>query len=270
MLSKPKAPTAQYKEIRGLSRGLEVLRALNCAPGGVAATTELAHACGMHRTTIKRILETLRKSGIVRQGEREGQYYLTFEVRRLSEGFEDEAWVEQIASPLMQASVRELLWPCDLGTLEAGFMVVRESTHRWSMFSQHRAMIGERLPLLVTAMGRAYFAASNEAERAALIEFLSLRPDQSGELARDKRYVARVLRETQKRGYGLNEGEWSPQADFGAIAVPVFSKEHLFAAINMVYPKSAVKPGDLASKYLPALRKLAAAIGKESVGLVKT
>ena len=29
-----------------------------------------------------------RSQGLVRQGERDGQYYLTFEVRRLSEGFD--------------------------------------------------------------------------------------------------------------------------------------------------------------------------------------
>jgi len=74
-------------------------------------------------------------------------------VRRLSEGFEDETWVAQVATPAMHASVRELVWPCDLATAEAGFMVVRESTHRWSALSQHCAMIGEKMPMLVTAVG---------------------------------------------------------------------------------------------------------------------
>ncbi|MDZ5458706.1 hypothetical protein [Azohydromonas lata] len=91
----------------------------------------------------------------MRQGERDGQYTLTFEVRRLSEGFEDEGWVGHIALPAMQAAVRELVWPCDLATAQAGFMAVRESTHRWSALSQHRTRIGERMPL---AIGLAYLA----------------------------------------------------------------------------------------------------------------
>ena len=77
--------------MRSLARGLDVLKALNRAPGGQASTTDLAKACGVHRTTVKRLLETLRAEGFVRHGERDGQYYLTFEVRRLSEGFEDDA-----------------------------------------------------------------------------------------------------------------------------------------------------------------------------------
>lgn len=88
-------------------------------------------------------METLRAEGFVRRGEKDGQYYLTFAVRSLSEGLVDDAWVEQVALPLMRAAVPELLWPCDLGTVEGGFMVVRESTHRFSRLSQHRGMIGE-------------------------------------------------------------------------------------------------------------------------------
>ena len=70
----PSQDTHRYKEVRGLTRGLDVLRALNRVPGGIGSTSELAKACGLDRTTTKRLLETLRHMGFVRQGEREGQY----------------------------------------------------------------------------------------------------------------------------------------------------------------------------------------------------
>lgn len=253
-----------YKEVRGLTRGLAVLKALNRLPGGIGSTSELARACDLDRTTVKRLLETLRAQGFVRQGEKEGQYYLTFEVRRLSEGFEDEAWVSRIASPAMQAAVRELVWPCDLGTAEAGFMVVRESTHRWSALSQHRAMIGERLPLLETAIGRAYLAAADDAEREALLELLRRRADRVGELARDTVHVQRLVAQTRERGYAVNEGEWSREADFAAVAVPVHAGGRLLAALNLVFPKSAVSPADLRQRFVPALQRLAQSIGRGS------
>ena len=190
--------------------------------------------------------------------------YLTFEVRRLSEGFEDEAWVSQVATPIMKASVRELVWPCDLATAEAGFMVVRESTHRWSALSQHRAMIGEKMPILVKAVGRAYLAACDDGEREAVLELLRPRPDRWGELARDGQYVRRVISETLRRGYAYNDGEWAREADFAGIAVPVHSGERLLAALNMVFPKSAVSRKDLDARFVPALKRLADSIGKAS------
>ena len=262
----PTAPSSDnnYKEVRGLTRGLLLLKALNASPGGIATTTELGRACAMHRTTVKRLMETLRAAGLVRHGERDGQYYLTFEVRRLSEGFADEAWVSQVATPLMHDSVKELLWPCDIATLEGGFMVVRESTHRWSTLSQHHARLGQKLPLLVTAVGRAYLAACPDEERDTLIKILAEREDGTSAIARDRRQVAKMVRDTRRRGYAVNEGEWSLESEFGAIAVPVFSGTRLLAAINMIFPRDAIPPRDLKSRYATRLTKLAHSIGSAS------
>ena len=255
-----------YQEVRGLARGLELLRALNQAPGGLESTSALARACELDRTTTKRLLETLRAQGLVRPGERDGQYQLTFEVRSLSEGFVDEDWIEHVARPAMRAAVRELLWPCDLGTAAAGFMVVRESTHRWSALSQHRAMVGERMPLLVTAVGRAWLAACGDDERGAVLDLLAQRGDRWGALARDRDYVARVLDETLRRGYAYNDGEWAREAQFAAIGVPVLCEGHALAAINLVFPKGGVvTTADLESRYLPVLRRLALQIGSGAV-----
>lgn len=251
-----------YKDVRSLARGLAVLRALNRAPGGMASTTALAQACDVHRTTAKRLLETPRAEGLVRRGEKEGQYYLTFEVRSLSEGFEDEAWIEQVALPSMRAAVPELLWPCDLGTVEGGFMVVRESTHRFSRLSQHRGMIGEKLPIFVTAIGRAYLAACSQEAREALLSLLSQRDDAVGAMARDRPAVQALVDETVARGHAVNAGEWAREAPFAAVAVPLHSGTQLLGAINLVFPKAAVSEADLLQRYLPRLQQLAQRIGK--------
>lgn len=254
-----------YKQVRGLSGGLQLLRALNKLPGGTGSIGELSRLCGTHRTTIKRLLETLRVEGLVRPGEREGQYSLTFAVKQLSEGFEDDEWIGQIATPRMRASVEELLWPCDLATLDAGFMVVRESTHRWSTLSQHRSMIGERMPVFVTALGRAYLSACSRPELDALLDVLGRRSDWIGERARDTDAVRQLIRETRRRGYAVNEGEWSQQIHYGAIAVPVLAGARLLGALNLIFPKDTVAPRVLKQRFLPRLRSLADGIGKASV-----
>ena len=261
MTQRPLTEDTPYKEVRGLARGLDVLRALNTEPGGLASTSRLARLCGLDRTTTKRLLETLRSLGLVRTGEREGQYCLTFQVRRLAEGYRDEAWIEHVALPRMRASVPRLLWPCDLATPEAGFMIVRETTHRWSRLSQHRAMLGERLPMLHTAMGRAYLAACTADDRQALLQLLAQRQDAWGEAARDEAWVAHMLAQTQARGFATNEGEWHAQAHYAAIGVPLWAGERLLGAMNMVYPHGALSGTDLVSQWVPRLRALADEIG---------
>ncbi len=255
---------SKYKEVRGLSRGLDLLRALNGLPGGVATTSLLAKICQLDRTTTKRLLETLRISGYVRQTEKEGEYVLTFAVNRLSDGFHDDLWIKKAARPLMHLHVSQLLWPCDLGTLDSGFMIIRESTHRWSRLSQHRTMMGERLPLFTTAMGRAYLSACKEDEKEALLQLLAQRTDALGVIARDHDHVLKLIETTRERGYAVNDGEWFSQLKFSAIAVPVFVEQHLIGAMNMVFPVGSISADELKSKWAPKLQQLAQSVGHKS------
>lgn len=253
----------QYKEVRGLSRGLELIRALNRMPGGFASTSELARACGIHRTTAKRLLETLRAEGLVRMGGRDGEYHLTQHVRQLSEGFRSQQWIDDVASPAMKASVRELLWPCDLATVEAGWMMVRESTHRWSMLSQHHAMPGEKMPMLQTALGRAYLAACGEEELDALLRYLDQHAEAMGIEQQDRLNVHHTIQQTRERGFAINTGEWSRESRFSAVAVPLFSAGQLLGALNLVFPKNAVGLEEMAERYVPGLKRLALNIGSQ-------
>ena len=231
-----------YREVRGLSRGLAVLRALNARPGGIGGVLELARATGLHRTTVKRLLETLRVEGLVHQKDDGASYALGFEVRRLSEGYVAADWLDQVA--------------------DDGFMIVRESTHRMSLLSQHRATIGIRIPMLVSALGRAWMSWCAEEEREATLSILRSRTDEMGTLANDRAYVKQILRDTRRRGYAVNKGEWVTEESVTAIAFPVRIGEHAIGAINLVLQRHAVSDREIATRYVPLLRSLAADISQ--------
>lgn len=258
----------QYKEVRGLSRGLELLMALNRMPNGLASTTDLAQACNIHRTTAKRLLETLRIEGLVDSGNRGGQYRLSAKVRKLSDGFREDAWIEQAASPILRQSVRDLMWPMDLTVARAGFMVIRASTHRWSMLSQHQARIDEALPMLTTAAGRAYLAACAPEQRSAHIAILAARPDEIGDKARDRLAIEQLVSETRERGFAMNEGEWDEEPDFSAIAVPLYLGDFVIGAINLVFPNGSINGEELCHKFSKKLEGVAESIRTNSCGYI--
>ncbi|MDD2546761.1 MAG: DNA-binding transcriptional regulator [Burkholderiaceae bacterium] len=248
---------APYREVRGLSRGLAVLRALNALPGGIGGVVELARSTGLHRTTVKRLLETLRAEGLVHHKDDGLSYALGFEVRRLSEGYVGAGWIDHVAAPAMRAHLRALSWPSDLGTPDSGFMIVRESTHRMSLLSQHRATIGIRIPMLVSSLGRAWLAWCAHEERQATLSLLQERTDAIGAMARDAAYVKRILRETRRRGYAVNRGEWATEGHVTAIGLPIRVGEHAMGAINLVLRAQVVSDREIATRYVPLLRALA-------------
>lgn len=245
---------SEYKTVRSLVRGLSIINTINRFDGGVRIQ-ELSEATKIHRTTVRRLLETLIEEGYVRRSDSDDSFRLTMKVRELSEGFRDEQWVSQLGAPLLADLLQEVVWPTDLSSLDGDAMVIRETTHRFSRLSFHRSMVGRRLPLLLTASGRAYIANCPEAERRNLLLLLASQDNQSGELARNKAYVKKVVEKTRERGYGWNYGDWGEEGKIAAIALPIKQGKKVLGCLNLVYIAKAMTIDEAASRYLPALER---------------
>ncbi len=114
------------RPIRALIRGLDALAVLNLCDG--ATVSEVAHFIKLPRTTTYRILETLSHAGFVYRDVNDDRYRLTIMVRGLSDGFDDEAWVTEIARPFIAELGREVVWPVGIASLSGTSMLVRENT----------------------------------------------------------------------------------------------------------------------------------------------
>lgn len=250
-----------YKSVEALKRGLNILKALNSRGQGATAS-ELAAATGIHRTTVKRLLETLLHEGFVEFRASDECYWLARGVRDLSDGYRDEHWVSEIAAPHMTTLLQDVPWPADLTTLDGDAMIIRETTHRFSRLSFHRSMVGRRLPLLLTAAGRVYLAHCPDAERESLQRVICSQYQDIPESVVASQ-IAETVRRVRRLGYSENDGEWAPEQRFAAIAVPVFGANRLQAALSIVFPSSAMKAAEAAEKFLKNLQQCAEAIHTE-------
>lgn len=244
--------------MRGLTRGLAILRALN--ESNYATALQLARTTGLPRPTVYRLLDTLIGAGYVARGPRPDIYRLTIAVRALSDGFDDEAWMTDVAAPIIAELGHAIVWPTDIATFDRDAMVIRETTHASSPLSINREKAGFRAPVLLSSLGLAYLAHVSEPERETILRSLaaSSRPDAA--LARDGRAVAALLAQVRRRGYGFREGGISPKT--GSIAVPVMWRGRPLACINVHYILSAMTMEQVAERYLPAMRAAAAKIEK--------
>ena len=139
-------------------------------------------------------------------------------------------------------------------------MVVRETTHRFSRLSFHRAMVGRRLPLLLTASGLTWLAFAPDHERQAMIEILAARPEEEYQLAREPEKLAAILERTRRQGYGENFRGWQQEEKIASIAVPIRSQQRVIGCLNLVYMAKAMSLEQAAQKYLAPLQKVAAQI----------
>lgn len=248
-----------YTNVRGLARGLQVLRALNAMEDGHATSQQLADLTGLHRTTVRRLLETLMEEGFVRRSTSDDSFRLTLAVRSLSEGFTDTERIATVAPPIMGQLLQRVAWPSDLTTPDGDAMIIRETTHRFSRLSFHRAMVGRRLPMLLTAAGRAYFAMCPDEEREDILELLrsGAGGDEQQAFARNDALVRKLIRRVRDDGFGSNHGDWTAQAKIGAVAVAISADERVIASLNVIFLSRAVRLEDAVHRYVPELQKAA-------------
>lgn len=254
-----KSGMTAVKMIRSVERGFQVLEALNRRHG--ASAQELSRSVKIPRPTVYRLLETMRRLGYVTRSETDECWHLTAQIKTLSAGFHDDVWVTRIAAPLLHELGRQVLWPVDLVTYENGAMVIRETTHAESPFSIDRGMAGTHLPLLETSGGRAFLAFSPAAEREVVLQDLRRSKKPHDQTARDRDYVAHLLRDVRRAGYGSRIEGFNPHTS--SISVPVIVDDRVKACISMIWIKKAMKIHEAVRQYLEPMQATAARVAAE-------
>lgn len=242
--------------MRGADRTLRVLRALNEHNG--SSVLQLAAATSISRPALYRVLESLCAQGYVRRRTAPELYELTPLVRSLSDGFKDEDWLRQGATPVMEALQVEVVWPTDIATFHGNAMYLRETTRGKSPMTIDGFSVGMRLPMLRSATGKAYLANCSVAERALILQNLQASGHVDDALANDERFVRNMIAATRRLGYGERHEEWLPRT--GAIAVPVRLHGRILACLNITFIASVLTPREAAARYLVKMQKAAAEI----------
>ena len=242
--------------VQSVARAFALLRALN--EHNFTTVQELSRITGLPRATVYRLLDTLVSEGYVANGAERKTYRLTIQVRALSEGFADEAWLAEVASPVLRELGQKIVWPTDIATFDRDSMIVRETTLMKSPLSINHGTAGYRPPVLQSALGRAYLAWCPDRERDMILRTISYSARPDAPFARDKAAVDRLLADVRRRGYGFRVGGLEPKT--GSIAVPVFKGRRVLACINMHYILSALSEAEVAARYLEPMRAAAADI----------
>jgi IclR family mhp operon transcriptional activator len=245
------------RPIRALMRGLDALTFLNLRDG--ATVSEMAQEIRLPRTTVYRILETLCNAGFVFRDATDDRYRLTILVRGLSDGFDDEAWVTQIAKPFIHDLCREVVWPVSIATLSGTTMLVRESTDHSSPLATERYSAGFRAPLLTTATGRAYLANCSAPQRETLVEILARSNKEEDRPARSRVELQRLLAEVKAAGYAVAT-RTSRLVEEVSLSVPILLHDRVLASLTVRFAASAVPSRTGIERFFPKLRHCAARI----------
>jgi IclR family mhp operon transcriptional activator len=245
--------------IRVLSKGLHLLRVLN--EHYELTALELCRLTGIPRPTVHRLLNTLIFDGYVMAVPENRRYRATNRVQALSQGYREEAWVSEIALPVLQQLQRQIVWPSDVATYRDGAMVVRQTTNNTSPVSVVDERVGSRLHVLRSALGRAYLAFLPTDTQNVILDVLSAPESPDFEVARDRPRAQAMLDQVREDGFAERVGGIVPRTF--SLAVPIMMGETCCGALNVICLSTAIKLVDARETVLPQMQAAAAEISRQ-------
>lgn len=204
--------------VTALARGLEVLSVFG-PQDRVLGNQELARRSKLPKSTVSRLTYTLTRLGYLDQvhdARGIAAYRLGSRVLALGGALLQGLDVRSIARPLMQELANETSTMVALGTPDRHSMIYIEACRSEiaTTITLH-LNVGSRIPMVATAMGRAYLAICSASEREALLKPVRERhPAQWPQLEAGLR---RALDNQARHGCCTSFAEW--QGEVNAIAV---------------------------------------------------
>jgi DNA-binding IclR family transcriptional regulator len=229
-MEKPQA-TAEEKPSSGernrsLERGVEILRAFR--PGAdLLGNGELAERTGLSRATVSRLTQTLVDCGMLERDRSRRAYRLAAPVLSLAHAMRTGSPVLAVAGPLMRTEAEKLKINVGLAVADRDEMVYLESVRYSRRVAWRNVVAGQRVPMELTSLGRAWLAAADEPVRKRLLAHFKAR--RGSEWIRLSREIAQAVTSVRDTGYCW--ASWQPQVV--ALSTPFVLDRHPVHVLNM-------------------------------------
>jgi DNA-binding IclR family transcriptional regulator len=255
-------PKRRTNTVSALERGIAVLRCFEADPRPLS-NREVAHATGIPKPTVTRLLATLVAVGYLKPAREPDKYQLAAGVIPLAHAFLKSVDVRAYARPHMVALADAMGGWVYLAVPNGLEMIIIETCRAHGAVLLSRLDVGSRVPIPNSALGRAYVSALESRERERLLE--DLRRAFGADWPKLRAGLQLALKDATEHGYCMSAGEWHP--DVNSIAVPLFGPGGERMALLCGGPAYAF-PADRVRKLVaPQLLQTAKAIAHEIGGV---
>ncbi|MEJ8823664.1 IclR family transcriptional regulator [Variovorax humicola] len=199
---------------RSLVRGVDILRAFR--PGAdLLGNGEIAERTGLSRATVSRLTQTLVETGLIEHDRSQRAYRLAAPVLSLAHAMRAGSPVLNAVAPLMRTLAEKMRINVGLAVADRDEMVYLESVRYNRRVALRNVVAGQRVPMELTSLGRAYLAVAQESERKALLA--RFRARRKGDWSRLREDIKAAAQSVEQRGYCV--ASW--QAEVIAVATPL-------------------------------------------------
>ncbi|MBY4895870.1 IclR family transcriptional regulator [Cupriavidus sp. AU9028] len=200
---------------RSLERGIAVLRAFR-AGSSMLGNSEIAERTGLSRSTVSRLTQSLIDSGMLEYVPQHRAYRLGVPVLSMAHAMRDGSAVLKVATPMMVDVAMRHRINVGLAVPDGDEMVYLESFRYNRRQSLRTVVSGQRIPIALTSLGRAYLSTLDPESFRMRMTALAARHGGRGWAALQGE-IAAAVQAVRTTGYCV--AAWQPQVV--AIATPL-------------------------------------------------
>jgi len=153
---------------RSLARGIEILRAFR-AGSDLHGNGELAERTGLSRATVTRLAQTLVDCGMLQRDRSSRAYRLAAPVLGLAHAMSTGSPVLAAVRPLMLKEAERHKINVGLAVADRDEMIYLESVRYSRRVAWRNVVAGQRVPMELTSLGRAWLATAADERRQELM-----------------------------------------------------------------------------------------------------
>lgn len=241
--------------VTALARGLALLDAFRRDDVSLG-NAELAERTGLTKPTVSRLAYTLARNNYLLFDQERREYCLGVGAIALGAVALAMTNIRMLALPLMRQLAIGSRFNVGLGT-RAGHQMIYTDACEGDALIALRLFPGSRIPIAMSAMGRAYLASVPASERDQILAEIEPRYDAEWPSVRGG--IQAAAEELDRHGYCSSLGDW--QKDIHGIAVPIAnSPGQPVYVLNLGGPAYALPEQDLRDRLAPRLLEVARAV----------
>ncbi len=217
--------------VQSLDRAFDIIELLSQESRSIPMT-EIGRRLDLHKSTVHRLLTSLRKRGYVEQEAESGNYKLGLGFVELASLYLNSLELKTEASPFINELAKTTGQTVFLAIMDHTDVVYIDKAEAYNSMRRY-TIIGKRLPMYVTSLGKAMLSGYTDREIEELYPERTL-PKFTAKTLTTFDSLMTEIRQTRERGWSIDDEE--RELGTRCIGAPIFDyRDRVIAAVSVAW-----------------------------------
>ncbi len=221
--------------VQSIDRAFDILELLSGASGGMTMT-DIGHRLDLHKSTVHRLLSSMRERGYIEKSQETGNYRLGLGFIELASLYLNSLELKTEAQPFLQRMTKQTGQTAFLAIRDGHEVVYIDKVETYDSLRRYK-IIGRRRPLHATSLGKALLSglrndeirqmySENPFEKITEKTILSIEP------------LIKEIEQIRKRGWSVDDEE--NEVGTRCVGAPVFDyRDRVIASVSVAWDIAA-------------------------------